>query len=152
MTWLVNNPPANAAGIDLIPDPRGSHVPQSNKAPQLLSLCSRAWESKLLNPRAPEPVLHNKRSHCDERPAHRNQRVGLAHGNYRKSSCSEDPAPRPTPQNKQASIDENYVPQRNNSPWVFHIFSEFTLTTFVDREAWRAAIHEVAKSQTRLSD
>ena len=57
-------------------------------APQLLSLRSRAGEPQLLSPRATttearepqilkpvhlEPVLRNKRSHCNEKPAHCNE-------------------------------------------------------------------------------
>ena len=36
--------------------------------PQLLSLRSRAGEPQLLSPRALEPVLRNKGSHCSEKP------------------------------------------------------------------------------------
>ena len=37
---------------------------------QLLSLCSRVWELQLLKPMSLEPVPHNKRSHCNEKPTH----------------------------------------------------------------------------------
>ena len=49
-------------------------MPQSNWArePQLLSLRSRARVPQLLKPTRLEPVLHNKRSHRNEKPAHRN--------------------------------------------------------------------------------
>ena len=33
-----------------------------------LSLWDRAWELQLPSPRDPEPVLHNKRSHHNEKP------------------------------------------------------------------------------------
>ena len=48
---VVKNPPANAGDTGLIPDPRRSHMPGSNKAhvPQLLRLCSRAREPQLLS-------------------------------------------------------------------------------------------------------
>ena len=51
-------------------------MPPSNYAhmPLLLSLCSRALEQQLLSPCALEPVLHNKRSHCDKEPARCNKR------------------------------------------------------------------------------
>ena len=41
---VVKRPPANAGDVGLIPDPGGSHMPQSNSAhvPQLFSLCSGA--------------------------------------------------------------------------------------------------------------
>ena len=45
----------------------------SARAPQLLSLCSRALKLQLLKPVRLEPVLCNKRSHCNEKPAHRNE-------------------------------------------------------------------------------
>ena len=64
---VVKNPPANAGDTGSSPGPGRSHMPRSNeaRAPQLLSLCSTA--------RALEPVLRNKRSHCSEKPVHRNE-------------------------------------------------------------------------------
>ena len=40
---------------------------------QLLSLCSRTREPRLLRPVCLEPVLRNKRSHHNEKPAHHNE-------------------------------------------------------------------------------
>ena len=37
------------------------------------TLCSRAHEPQLLKPACLEPMLHNKRSHHNEKPAHRNK-------------------------------------------------------------------------------
>ena len=50
-------------------------MPRGNKAraPQLLSLSSRAREPQLLKPTRLEPVLRNKRSHRNEKPVHRNK-------------------------------------------------------------------------------
>ena len=47
---VIKNSPANARGMGLIPGPGRSHMQRSNQvyAPQLLNLCSRAWESQLL--------------------------------------------------------------------------------------------------------
>ena len=72
---MVKNLPANAGDTGSSPGPGRSHTPQSNKArePQLLSLCSRAREPQLLKPARLEPVLHNKRSHRNEKPVHRNK-------------------------------------------------------------------------------
>ena len=49
---VIKIPPANAGDTDLISTPRRSHMLWSNQAPapQLLSLCSRAWELQLLSP------------------------------------------------------------------------------------------------------
>ena len=71
---VVENPPASAGDTGSSPGPGGSHMPRSNKAraPQLLSLCSRAREPQLLKPVRLDPVLRNKRGHCNEKPAHRN--------------------------------------------------------------------------------
>ena len=59
----------------LSPGPGRSHILQSNKAhaPQLLSLCSRARQPQLLKPACLEPMLRNKRSHRNEKPAHCNE-------------------------------------------------------------------------------
>ena len=48
----VKNPPAGVGDLASISDPGRSPVPWSNQAhaPQLLSLCSRAWESQLRRP------------------------------------------------------------------------------------------------------
>ena len=53
------------------------HMPQSNwaRGPQLLSLCSRALELKLLSPYTLEPMLCNKRSPRNEKTTHCNQRT-----------------------------------------------------------------------------
>ena len=59
---VVMSPPANAGDTGSSPGPGRSHMLQSNlaHAPQLLSPCL-------------EPVLHNKRSHGNEKPVHRNE-------------------------------------------------------------------------------
>ena len=50
---VVKNPPANAGDTGSFPGPgRSQHaMEQLDHAPQLLSLCSRAWEPHLLSPR-----------------------------------------------------------------------------------------------------
>ena len=60
---VVKNLPANAADTGSIPGPGGSHMPRSNWA----------REPQLLKPARLEPVLRNKRSHDDEKPAYRNE-------------------------------------------------------------------------------
>ena len=72
---VVKNLPANAGDTGSSPGRGRSHMPRSNSArvPQLLSLRSRAREPQLLKPEGLEPMLRNKRSHCNEKPAHRNE-------------------------------------------------------------------------------
>ena len=72
---MVKNLPVNAGDTGSIPGPGRSHMPQSNyaHAPQLLSLRSRAHEPQLLKAVCLEPALRNKRSHCNEKPAHHNE-------------------------------------------------------------------------------
>ena len=69
---VVKNLPANAGDTGLSPGPGRSHMPWSNeaRAPQLLSLHSRACEPQLLKPARLEPAPCNKRSHRNEKPAH----------------------------------------------------------------------------------
>ena len=72
---VVENLPANAGDTGSNPGPGRSHMPRSNYAcvPQLLSLYCRAREPQLLKPMPLEPVLHNKRSHRNEKPTHRSE-------------------------------------------------------------------------------
>ena len=79
---VVKNLPAKAGDMGSIPGPGRSHTPRTNEAhaPQPLSLHSRAREPQLLSLHATtmkpvhlEPMLHNKRSHCNEKPAHLNK-------------------------------------------------------------------------------
>ena len=72
---MVKNLPASAGDTGSSPSPGRSHMPRSNyaRAPQLLSLHSRAREPQLLKPAHLEPVLRNKRSHCNEKPAQHNE-------------------------------------------------------------------------------
>ena len=73
---VVKNPPANAGDTGSSPGPGRSHMPQSNRAraPQLRSLRSRACEPQLRKAVHLEPVLGNKRSHRNEKPAHHNEK------------------------------------------------------------------------------
>ena len=72
---MDKNLPANAGDTGSSPGLGTSHMLRSNKAraPQLLSLRSRAREPQLLKPACLEPMLRNKRSHRNEKPAHRNK-------------------------------------------------------------------------------
>ena len=72
---VVKNPPANAGDTGLSPGLGRSHMPRSNWAcaSQLLSLRCRACEPQLLKPARLEPVLCNKRSHRNEKPAQHNE-------------------------------------------------------------------------------
>ena len=94
---MVKNPPASAGDTGSSPDPGRSHMPRSNqaRAPQLLSLCFRAHEPQLLSPRAStsepaplEPVLRNKRSHRNEKPAHHNKEQPPRPATTRESPCA----------------------------------------------------------------
>ena len=72
---MIKNLPANAGDPDSSPGQGRSHMLRSNqtRAPQRLSLRSRAHEPQLLKPVCLEPVLRNKRSHRNEKPTHRNE-------------------------------------------------------------------------------
>ena len=75
--------PVSAGDMDLILGPGRFHVLQSNWAcaAQLLSPCSiepvscNYWAPmlQLLKPMCLELVLHNKRSHCNEKPSHHSE-------------------------------------------------------------------------------
>ena len=60
---VVKNPPANSRGHGF--EPWSRKIP---RAAEQLSTCAITTEPAHL-----EPVLHNKRSHCNEKPAHRNE-------------------------------------------------------------------------------
>ena len=66
----VNNPPANAEDVGLIPDLGRSHTPWSNWARglQISIPGSRAREPQLLSTRALEPMVSNKRGHSNRKP------------------------------------------------------------------------------------
>ena len=75
---VVKNPPANTGDTDLIPgleDPTcgGANKPVGHSyrdcASELGSHSYWAHVPQLRKPQAREPMLHSKRSHCNERPA-----------------------------------------------------------------------------------
>ena len=72
---VVKNLPANSGDTGSSPGLGRPHMPWSISArsPQLLSLCSRACMSQLLKPTCLEPMLHNKRSHHNEKPTYCNK-------------------------------------------------------------------------------
>ena len=79
---MVKNPPANAGDTGLSPGPGRSHMPQGTKperqkywAGALEPTSHNYWAHvpQLLKPAHLEPVLRNKRRHCNEKPAHRNE-------------------------------------------------------------------------------
>ena len=65
---MVKSPPANAGDMGSSPGPGRSHMPRSNKAraPQLLSLCSRACEPQLLSPQATTTEAHVPRARAPQ--------------------------------------------------------------------------------------
>ena len=71
---MVKNLPFSEGGLVLIPDPGEFHAPQGNEAgePQLLSLCSGAWEPQLRQPTHLEPVRCHERSHFNEKLTYHN--------------------------------------------------------------------------------
>ena len=72
---VVKSPPANAGDTGSSPGPGKSHMPRSSEARalELLSLRSRVREPQLRKRAGLEPVLRNKRSHRNEKPAHRRE-------------------------------------------------------------------------------
>ena len=90
---MVRNPPANAEDTGSSPGPGRSHMPWGNwaRAPQLLSLHSRAREPRLLRPVHLEPVLPNKRGHRNERPAHNEEQSPLSATREKPVCSNEDP-------------------------------------------------------------
>ena len=62
--WRIRLP--KAGNMDLIPGLGRCHRPWSSKAraPQLLGLCSGAWEPQLLSPRAPTTEAHTPYRLC----------------------------------------------------------------------------------------
>ena len=65
---------------------------QLSLPPQLLGLCSRAWEPQPLKPECLESVPHNRRSHCKGRYWHCSEEQP-ARGNRRQlEKSNEDPA------------------------------------------------------------
>ena len=78
---VVENPPANAGDTGSIPGPGRSHMPRSNLVCHNYWACAlepvshNYWARvlQLLKPARLEPVLHNERSHCNEKPVHRNE-------------------------------------------------------------------------------
>ena len=98
---VVGNLPACAGDVGSSPGPGRSHMPWRNWAcaPQLLSLCSRAHEPRLLSPRATATETHTPRARApqQERPLQREahvpqQGVVPARRYWRKPTCSnEDP-------------------------------------------------------------
>ena len=69
---VVKNQPVGSVDTSSIPDSGRSHMLRGNEAhaPQLLSLCPRAWEPQLLKSECLEHVLHNKRRQRTEKPTH----------------------------------------------------------------------------------
>ena len=64
----VKNPPTSAGDTGSSPSPGRSHRPRINedRAPQLLSLCSRAHEPQLLSPRATTTEAHAPRTRAPQ--------------------------------------------------------------------------------------
>ena len=68
--WLSSEESACSAGdVGSVPWSGRSHMPWSDQglAPQLLSLCSRVWESQLLSPHATKREAHMPYSLCSTR-------------------------------------------------------------------------------------
>ena len=100
---VVKNPPANAGDMGSISSSGRSHMPRSNKphVPQLLSLRSRARMPQLLKPEHLEPALHNKRSHCNEKPTHSNGEQPPLAATRERSRAATQPKDQMQPKKKK---------------------------------------------------
>ena len=87
---MVQNLPANAGDMvqSLVQEDPTCGRATKHMHHNLLSPCPRALMPQLLKPSCLKPTLCNRRSHCNERPVHQNQRVTSAGCNYRKSMHS----------------------------------------------------------------
>ena len=74
---VVKNPPANAGDTGSILGPGRSHTPREDPtchgATKPVHHNYWAHMLQLLNPVCLEPMLHNKRSRCNEKPMHLNE-------------------------------------------------------------------------------
>ena len=70
---MDKNLPVSAGNTGSIPGPGRFHTPRSNYAPAGQLLSPRAAPPEALEPVCLQPVRHSKRSHCDEKPTHRNK-------------------------------------------------------------------------------
>ena len=67
---VVKNPPASAGDMGSSPGLGKSHTPRATKP-----MCHNYWAHvpQLLKPAHLEPMLRNKRSHCNEKSRHCNE-------------------------------------------------------------------------------
>ena len=102
---MVKNPPCNARDTGSTPGLGRFHMLWSSWAcgPQLKSSCSGAHELQLLKSMRLEPVLHNRRSHHSEKPAHRNRRV------VQLTATRESPVPQPRTNTAKNELNLNKV-------------------------------------------
>ena len=122
--------------------PQGSWV----HAPQLLSLWSGACEPQLLSPHALEPVLCNKRSHCNEKLCsttklccHYLKRSRLPRWlSSKESTCSAG--------NPGLIPGLGRFPGREHGNWLWYSCLENPM----DRGGWQVTVHKVTKNLTRL--
>ena len=80
---VIKNPPASAREMVTISDPGRFHMPRTTK-PMYHNYWSCALEPRSHNCWSLctlEPMLLDKRSQCNEKPGHRNQRVTPIHSN-----------------------------------------------------------------------
>ena len=68
---VVKNPPANAG--DIWVQALVQEGPTCRRATKPVRHNYWARMPQLLKPAHPEPMLHNKRSHCNEKPVHHNE-------------------------------------------------------------------------------
>ena len=104
---MVRNPRAHAGNTDLIPAPGRFHMLWGNEAHEL----------QLPKPRILEPVLCNKGSHHDEKPARRNREQPLAA--TRESLCSnKDPA---QPKKNKMPLQVSLVSDFMGGSWFYYL-------------------------------
>ena len=98
---VVKNLPANEGDTSSIPSGKIPH------ALKQLSPCTRACTLESGSHNYWKPTLHNKRTHCNEKPAHRTWRAAPAHHNQRKPMHSNKV---PAQSNKEVNnLKKNFI-------------------------------------------